>query len=104
MLNIRGLPVFPSAVEEVVRHLDELGDEFEIVVYEEHNLDRLRIVAEPRPEVPASRHSALAQKIEDEVRAKIGLRPEVELRPPGSLPKTALKARRLRDLRPAERR
>ncbi len=103
MLNIRGLTVFPSAVEEVVRHIDELGDEFEIVVYEEHALDCLRIVAEPRPEVPASRHPSLAEKIESEVRAKIGLRPEVELRPPGSLPKTELKARRLRDLRPMRR-
>jgi len=104
MLNIRGLTVFPSAVEEVVRHIDELGDEFEIVVYEEHELDCLRIVAEPRPEVPVSRHAVLAEKIEDDVRAKIGLRPEVELRPFGSLPKTELKARRLRDLRPADRR
>jgi len=103
MLNIRGLTVFPSAIEEVVRHIDELGDEFEIVVYEEHALDCLRIVAEPRPEVPASRHASLVEKIESEVRAKIGLRPEVELRPAGSLPKTELKAQRLRDLRPLRR-
>jgi hypothetical protein len=60
-------------------------------------------VAEPRPQVPASRHASLVEKIESEVRAKIGLRPEVELRPAGSLPKTELKARRLRDLRPMRR-
>jgi phenylacetate-CoA ligase len=103
MINIRGLTVFPSAIEEVVRHIDELGDEFAIVVYEEQELDCLRIVAEPRPEVPKSRHTALTEKIESEVRAKIGLRPEVELRPAGSLPKTELKARRLRDLRTIRR-
>jgi phenylacetate-CoA ligase len=103
MINIRGLTVFPSAVEEVVRHIAELGDEFEIVVYEEQELDCFRIVAEARPEVPKSRHAALAEKIESEVRAKIGLRPEVELRPAGSLPKTELKARRLHDLRTIRR-
>jgi phenylacetate-CoA ligase len=74
MQIIRGLTVFPSAVEEVVRRIDELGDEFEIV-----NLDCFRIVGEPRAEVPTSRHAALAEKIESEVHAKIGLRPEVEL-------------------------
>ena len=99
MQIIRGLTVFPSAVEEVVRRIDELGDEFEIV-----NLDCFRIVGEPRAEVPTSRHAALAEKIESEVHAKIGLRPEVELGPSGSLPKTELKARRLCDLRPADRR
>ena len=103
MINIRGLTVFPSAIEEVVRHIDELGDEFAIVVYEEQDLDCLRIVAEPRPEVPASRHPTLAEKIESEVRTKIGLRPEVELRPAGSLPKTELKAKRLQDLRSIRR-
>jgi phenylacetate-CoA ligase len=103
MLNVRGLTLFPSAIEEVVRQIDELGDEFEIVVYEEHALDCLRIIAEPRPEVPVTRHASLAEKIESEVRAKLGLRPEVELRPVGSLPKTELKARRLRDLRPMRR-
>jgi len=103
MLNIRGLTVFPSAVEEVVRQIDELGDEFEIVVYAEQELDCLRIVAEVRPEVPVSQHTPLAEKIVTEVRTKIGLRPEVELKPFGTLPKTELKARRLRDLRSVER-
>ena len=104
MLNIRGLTVFPSAVEEVVRHIDELGDEFEVVVYQEQDLDCLRIVAEPRVELSVTQQAALAEKIESEIRAKIGLRPEIELRAPGSLPKTELKARRLRDLRPTDRR
>ena len=103
-LNICGLTVFPSAAEELVRRIDEVGVEFEIVVYEEHHLDCLHIVAEPRLEVPTIRHAVFAVKIESEVRTKIGLRPEVELRPSGSLPQTELKARRLRDLMPADRR
>jgi phenylacetate-CoA ligase len=104
MLNIRGLTVFPSAVEEVVRDIRELGDEFQIVVTLEHDLDCLRVVAEPRPDVAERRHAALADRIASDVRAKIGIRPEVELRPFGTLPKTELKARRVRDERPADRR
>jgi phenylacetate-CoA ligase len=91
-------------VEEVVRRIDELGDEFEIVVYTEQELDCLRVVAEARPEIHASQHPLLTEKIVSEVRAKIGLRPEVELKPFGTLPKTELKARRLRDLRSIDRR
>jgi phenylacetate-CoA ligase len=104
MLNIRGLTVFPSAVEDVIRGIPELGDEFEIIVSLDQDLDCLRVVAEPRPEVATTHYSALGEKIVSEVRAKIGIRPEVELQPFGTLPKTELKARRLRDLRPPDRR
>jgi phenylacetate-CoA ligase len=91
-------------VEDVIRGIPELGDEFEIVVYLDQDLDCLRVVAEPRPEVVTTHYSALGEKIVSEVRTKIGIRPEVELQPFGTLPKTELKARRLRDLRPPDRR
>lgn len=46
MLNIRGMTVFPSAIEEVVRAFDEVGDEFQIVIDTDGVMDALTIVAE----------------------------------------------------------
>jgi phenylacetate-CoA ligase len=99
MLNIRGVTVFPSAIEEVVRGIDEVGDEFQIVVTTEKALDVLTIVAEPKPEVPQSSYAELAKHIQNQVRAKLEIRPEVELKPYGTLPKTEFKAKRVIDKR-----
>ncbi|MDP2727963.1 MAG: AMP-binding protein, partial [Dehalococcoidia bacterium] len=99
MLNIRGVTVFPSAIEEVVRGFAEVGDEFQIVVAQEKMLDVLTIVAEPRPEVPEKDYPALARRIQNEVRAKVEVRPEVDLKPYGTLPKTEFKAKRVMDRR-----
>ena len=99
MLNVRGVTVFPSAIEDVVRRFAELGDEFEIVVARRGELDELTIVAEPRPDVAEARHDELRERIATSVRAHCELRPGVELREYGSLPRTEQKARRVRDLR-----
>ncbi len=48
--------------------------------------------------------AALTERIASAVRTRIGLRPEVDPRPAGSLPRTELKARRVRDERPPSRR
>jgi phenylacetate-CoA ligase len=97
MLNVRGVTVFPSAIEEVVRRFPELGDEFLIVLERRGELDELTIVAEPRPDVPASAHDDLSQRLVSSVRAHCELRPSVELREYGSLPRTEQKARRVRE-------
>jgi phenylacetate-CoA ligase len=99
MLNVRGVTVFPSAIEDVVRRFPELGDEFEIVVGRSGELDELTIVAEPRPDVAGPGHEELRRRLATSVRAHCELRPNVELRDYGSLPRTEQKARRVRDLR-----
>ncbi|MDP2935715.1 MAG: phenylacetate--CoA ligase family protein, partial [Dehalococcoidia bacterium] len=100
MLNIRGVTLFPSAIEEVVRGFPEVGDEFQIILTQEKMLDVLTIVAEPRPEVPEKDYAALAKRIQTEVRTKVEIRPEVDLKPYGTLPKTEFKAKRVVDKRP----
>lgn len=100
MLNIRGITLFPSAIEEVVRGFSEVGDEFQIVITQEKALDVLTLVAEPRPEVAEKDYARLAKAIQSEVRAKVEVRPEVDLKPYGTLPKTEFKAKRVVDKRP----
>jgi phenylacetate-CoA ligase len=99
MLNIRGVTLFPSAVEDAVRRVAQIGEEFQIVVSRDRELDVLTIVAEPRPDVTQDQYPALARGIEDEIVSRCELRPVVELLPYGTLPKTEFKAKRVKDLR-----
>jgi len=96
MLKIKGVPVFPSAIEDVLRAFDELENEFEIVVGTQGGLDSLTIRAEVKPHIPESRHAALRDRIADRIRTATEVRPDVVLIPVGTLEKPLFKARRVR--------
>jgi phenylacetate-CoA ligase len=95
MLNVRGVTLFPSAVEDMLRRIPELGDEFQIVLDStEQGRDRFRLVVEVRS---GGNRVDVVARIEDESRARFDLHPEVEVVPFGTLPKTEFKARRVSD-------
>jgi phenylacetate-CoA ligase len=96
MLNVRGMSVFPSAIEEVVRAFEEIGDEFQIVIDTDGVMDALTIVAETAGGLAAN---GLQDRLAAEVLRRCELRPRVELVAPGTLPKTEFKARRVIDRR-----
>lgn len=97
MLNIRGVTLFPSAVEDALRAFPELGDEFEIVLTQEKGLDVFTVVVEVRPEVLDS--PELQRKVENAIITRCELRAVVQVKPYGTLPRTEFKAKRVRDLR-----
>ncbi|UGS36896.1 phenylacetate--CoA ligase family protein [Capillimicrobium parvum] len=99
MLNVRGVTLFPSAVEDVVRGFAELGEEFQIVLERRAELDELILVAEPLPHVADDRHEELTLRLEGAFRARLELRPTIRLQPYGTLPKTEFKAKRVMDRR-----
>jgi phenylacetate-CoA ligase len=91
MIVIRGVNVFPSAVENVLREFPEI-EEFRIETFEKESLRELKLILEPSSEKGAVH--ALAERIAQRVRERLGLRPDVELVSPGSLPRFELKAKR----------
>ena len=96
MLNVRGVTLFPSSVEDAVRRVDGLGDEFAVEITRERELDVLTV----KVEVPPGGDGAgLAAAVEREVRSRCELRPVVETLPLGTLPPTQMKAKRVTDLR-----
>jgi phenylacetate-CoA ligase len=99
MLKVHGVTVFPSAIEDAVRSIEELGDEYQIVVRQERELDFLLIQVEVKPGVSAERWDAITQNLETGVTSRCLVRPTVELVPSGTIPRTEFKARRVRDLR-----
>jgi phenylacetate-CoA ligase len=83
--------VFPSAVENILREFPEI-EEFRIETFEREAMRQLKLVVEPI----ADRDFApeLRERVSKVVRERIGLRPDVELVAPGTLPRFELKAKR----------
>jgi phenylacetate-CoA ligase len=102
MLNVRGVTLFPSALEDAVRRVPEVGEEFEVVLTSQRELDVLTLRVECRPDVPDGDREIVAKRIENEVVSRCELRPVIEVLPHGVLERTQTKARRVRDLRQAE--
>jgi phenylacetate-CoA ligase len=90
MLIIRGVNVFPSAVEQILRGFPEVL-EFRVLAHRVEQLDQLHVEVEDRLNLP--------QRIAEELRVRLGLRVEVTCVPPGSLPRYEEKGRRFVDLR-----
>jgi phenylacetate-CoA ligase len=89
MLIIRGVNVFPSAVENVMREFHEI-EEFRVEIFEKQAMKEIKLVLEPRERSAVG----LAEQVSQRVRERIGLRPHVEIVAPGTLPRFELKATR----------
>lgn len=97
MLNIRGLKVFPSVVEEIVRSFEALGNEFQIVLETEGVMDSFTIVAETVEPIGEAGANELVARLEAEAIRQCELHPRIRLASPGTLPRTEFKARRVID-------
>ena len=91
MIVVRGVNVFPSAIENVMREFPEI-EEFRIEASQQRALTELKLTLEPRTEDASLK--GLVEKVTQRFRESIGLRLQVELVPPGTLPRFELKARR----------
>ncbi|HEY7062048.1 MAG TPA: phenylacetate--CoA ligase family protein [Chloroflexota bacterium] len=99
MQIIRGVNVHPSAVEGVVRRYAELR-EFRIVLTRVEHVDNIAVELEPHPAADAALAATLAERVAHELaEAHEGLRFDVSLVPPSTLPTFELKARRVVDRR-----
>jgi phenylacetate-CoA ligase len=101
MLNIRGLKLFPSVIEEIVRGFDVLGNEFQIVLETEGVMDVFTIVVETSAPVDELYESELRARLEAEIIRQCELRPRIQIAAPGTIPRTEFKARRVLDRRRA---
>lgn len=101
MVTIRGVNVYPSAVENLVGELPGLSNHYELHVSRKDGMDRMLVKAEASG-ADFDRH-ALAVGLADHFRTHLGVRLETEVLAPGSLPRYQLKTPRVFDHRdPAE--
>ena len=93
MVVIRGMNVFPSAIEEILRRSPGVG-EFSITFYNDpHAMDEVKVEVE----LAQARE---AREIQARLRQTLGLRVRIVPVKPGILPTYTGKARRVLDLRP----
>lgn len=97
VLVVRGVNVFPSAIENLVRRISETG-EFAVDIYRQGELDEMEI----RVEVNGADPQIVAAAVTQEIRNGLGLRVHVKPVPYGTLPRFDLKAKRFTDHRPAD--
>ena len=94
VLVIRGINVFPSAIENVIRSFPDVG-EFAVDVHRRKNLDEIEI----RIETSSSDTQGVVAAVARNLRNALGLRVNVDTQPVGTLPRFDLKARRFTDHR-----
>jgi phenylacetate-CoA ligase len=93
LINLRGVKMYPVQLEEAVRAVPGIGDEYEIVLATNANgLDVMTARVEHAD-------AAVAAHVAREIRTRCEVRCDVEVLAPGTLPKTEFKARRVRDTR-----
>lgn len=95
MITVRGVNVFPSTLENIVRRYPEV-DEFRIEVFKARGMDEVRLLLEIDP----GRHGQatperISERVALDIRQDLALRMEVLPVSPGTLPRFELKAKRL---------
>lgn len=78
MLIIKGVNIFPSDVEAVVRALEGFNGEYRLVVEREQHLDRLRVEAE-RADASPHADGELAAQLARQLKAVTGVSAEVSV-------------------------
>jgi len=91
MVVVRGVNVYPSAVEEIIRAQSGVA-EYQVQVSTHEALTELKLSIEPRPD--EADPSALAVALENALQVALNLRVPVTTVPPGSLPRFEMKSRR----------
>lgn len=89
MFNVRGVNVFPSAVQRVIAGAGDIASgHFRIVLAGPGPYDRIVIRAEAASHVPEQGWEGVAREIEARIRHTVGASADVEMIPFESLPRT----------------
>jgi phenylacetate-CoA ligase len=96
MMKIKGVNVFPNQIEEVLKSFTELSSEYQIRISHLDGRDTMRIYVETTGEYD---FDALAKRVAESVKSKIGFTPIVKVVELGLLPRSEKKTKRVIDER-----
>ncbi|MBP3505024.1 MAG: phenylacetate--CoA ligase [Lachnospiraceae bacterium] len=96
MMKIKGVNVFPSQIEEVLREFPELSSEYQIRISHLDGKDTMRIYVETNGSVD---FVELSEKVAEKVKSRIGFTPLVKVVEIGVLPRSEKKTKRVIDER-----
>ncbi len=96
MMKIKGVNVFPSQIEEVLKEFPELSSEYQIRISHLDGKDTMRIYVETDGSVD---FIELSKRIAERVKSRIGFTPLVKVVEIGVLPRSEKKTKRVIDER-----
>lgn len=96
MVKVRGVQVYPAQIDTVLAQVDGLGSEYQIRLVRNEGRDVFHLKVEALTEVWAE---DLPVRVAEEVRHRVGVRPDVEVLAPSTLPRSERKTRRVFDER-----
>lgn len=96
--KVKGVLLAPTAIEEVVRGIDGLAHEYEVIVDKVGDVDRISLKVELLTGAQEQKDTIEA-RLRDQLRLKTNLGYKIEFHKHGTLPRYDVKARRFRDLR-----
>jgi phenylacetate-CoA ligase len=85
MLKLRGVSVYPTAIENALRSFPELGMEWQLVIDRCDTVQGIAVRVEAAAGVPVADRSTLAARVAERLQAHTGIRPAVEILAAGEL-------------------
>ncbi len=102
MMIIRGVNVFPSQIEEEILKLKECSPHYQIELYTEKQMDKMRVLVELKPrfgQLSEDERASVAGKLAHNIKSYIGVTSTIELRDEGGVARSEGKAVRIVDKR-----
>jgi phenylacetate-CoA ligase len=96
--KVKGVLLAPTAIEEVVRGLPEVGNDYQVTVSKRGDIDDILLEIEMSPGCEGDETTVLA-RLKDQLRLKVNLGFRIVVHPAGTLPRHQVKAQRFKDLR-----
>jgi phenylacetate-CoA ligase len=96
--KVKGVLLAPASIEEVVRGIDGLSNEYEVIVDKLGDVDRIKLKVELLPGAE-ERAKEIEARLKDQLRLKTNLGYRIEFYDYGRLPRYEVKAKRFKDLR-----
>ena len=93
MIIVRGVNIFPTAVEDVLRSFPEVA-EYRVDVDGSRSLTEIKLNVEPQAD--CAEPAELGARVQETLQRVFNLRVPVTLAPTGSLPRFEMKAKRWR--------
>jgi len=100
--KVKGVLLAPTSIEEVIRSIPELSDEYEVLVTKKGDLDDITLKVELIPGQQNSNIETIRARLIDQLRIKTNLGYNLEFHEYGTLPRYDVKAKRFKDLRHKE--
>ena len=99
MIIIRGTNIYPGQIESVVMKYPEVGNNWRMIISTKNDVDVLTVEVESKNQLSQIDSMNLEEKLRNDIKSVLVFKPIVSVLPPGTIPESGLKAKRVIDKR-----